>query len=106
MEQPAPDLPIVALLSETIARYPDEPVNYLLRGEAWLSAGEVTRAAADFEVARGLARRRFAESSWGYAAQAYSDRAEAGLAACGSCVRPTAGGERAASDIRETEDWR
>ena len=30
-------------------RYPDEPVNYLLRGEAWLTAGESDRAASDFE---------------------------------------------------------
>lgn len=82
MEHPVPDPPVVALLSETIARYPDEPVNYLLRGEAWLSAGETRRATADFEVARRLARRRFAESAWGYLAQAYFDRAEAGLAMC------------------------
>lgn len=88
MEQPAPDLPAIALLTETIARYPEEPVNYVLRGEAWLSAGETGRAAVDFEVARSLARRRFAESAWGYAAQAYFDRAEAGLAACGRPLAP------------------
>lgn len=73
----------VALISETIERYPDAPVNYLLRGEAWLSAGEIDRAAADFEIARALSARRLAQSAWGYVEQAYLDRAQVGLAECG-----------------------
>lgn len=79
------DMPDGALLlSETISRAPDEPVNYILRGEMWLSVGDTGRAAADFLKARELAERRWASSAWGYLDQAYRDRAEAGLAACGS----------------------
>jgi len=78
----APDLPIVLLLSETIERYPEEPVNYLLRGEAWLTAGDPRRAASDFEAARDLVRQRLAQSAWGYVEQAYLDRAMIGLAEC------------------------
>lgn len=79
------DIPDSALLlSETIAQVPDEPVNYLLRGEVWLRAGDTGRAADDFLKARELAERRWASSAWGYLDQAYRDRAEAGLAACGA----------------------
>lgn len=78
----------VALLSETIERYPDEPVNYLLRGEAWLTAGESDRAASDFERTRELSARRFAQSGWGYVEQAYLDRAEAGLTECRRTLSP------------------
>lgn len=79
------DMPDSALLlSEAISRAPDEPVNYILRGEVWLGVGDTGRAAADFLKAQELARRRWASSAWGYLDQAYCDRAEAGLAACGA----------------------
>jgi len=78
----AADVPAILLLTETIGQRPEEPVNYLLRGEAWLRAGDRRRAADDFMIARDLAARRFAPSAWGYLEQAYCDRAQIGLAAC------------------------
>jgi hypothetical protein len=72
----------VALISETIEQHPDGPVNYLLRAEAWLSAGEPECAASDFEIAQELAARRLSHSAWGYVEQAYLDRAMIGLAEC------------------------
>jgi len=85
----------ISLLSETITLHPDAPVNYLLRGEAWLGVGDVRRAAVDFVTARDLAAQRFAHSAWGYLAHAYFDRAQAGLAEC------TAAGP----DEREASAW-
>ncbi|HMM27256.1 MAG: hypothetical protein AAGU78_06620 [Chloroflexota bacterium] len=82
LDLPAAGVPAILLLTETIEQQPDEPVNYLLRGEAWLRAGDRRRAADDFVMARDLAARRFAQSAWGYLDQAYCDRAQAGLAAC------------------------
>ncbi len=76
------DTPAILLLNETIQQRPDEPVNYLLRAEARLRAGDRRQAAEDFVTARELAARRYAQSAWGYLDQAYCDRAQAGLAAC------------------------
>jgi len=78
----AADAPAILLLTETIGQRPEEPVNYLLRGEAWLRAGDRRRAVDDFVIARDLAAQRFAQSAWGYLDQAYFDRAQIGLAAC------------------------
>ena len=74
----------VGLLSRAIGKHPDAPVNYLLRGEAWLALDQTDRARADFETARRLAEGLLTQSAWGYIYQAYIDRADAGLRSVGS----------------------
>ncbi len=74
--------PQVRVLTQLIARQPDEPVNYLLRGEEWLVCGEIEQAQADFESALQRAERLERESAWGYIYQSYIDRADAGLRQC------------------------
>jgi len=69
-------------LTRLIALHPSAPVHYLLRGEEWLACGRCDLARADFEAARSLALRDLATSAWGYLAQAYLDRADAGLRQC------------------------
>jgi len=70
------------LLTHLIEHAPDVPVHYVLRGEAWLLCGDVDRARDDFLTARRLAQAQAATSDWGYLAQAYVDRCEAGLRCC------------------------
>ena len=72
----------VRLMTTAVEAHPDAPVNYLLRGEEWLSLGRVDKAKADFETARALAEREAEDSAWGYVVQAYIDRADAGLRQC------------------------
>lgn len=74
--------PQVRVLTQRIARQPDEPVNYLLRGEEWLVCGEIEQAQADFESALQRAERLERESAWGYIYQSYVDRADVGLRQC------------------------
>lgn len=64
-------------LDFAVERHPDAPVNYLLRGEYWLRAGDAYQARADLEKARELAAELHKNSDWGYIFQSYSDRAEA-----------------------------
>jgi Tfp pilus assembly protein PilF len=63
-------------LDLAIERAPDAPVNYLLRGEYWLDAGEADLAKQDLEMAIQLAKQQLESSDWGYILQSYIDRAE------------------------------
>ena len=66
-------------LSQGIEQQPEEPGNYVLRGELYLALGDQTRAAEDFEVALELAQAQLERGDWGFVAQAVQDRALAGL---------------------------
>lgn len=67
-------------LDVAIDRYPDAPVNYLLRGEYWLEQGDFQQAQADFIKVCDLAAQALETSDWGYITQSYLDRAEQYLA--------------------------
>ncbi len=67
------------LLSKKIEKLPDAPVNFVLRGELYLAAGETEKAAADFQKAITLAEQLDPELDWGYINTAYIDRAIKGL---------------------------
>ncbi len=67
------------LLSRAIEASPDAAINYMLRGEYWLSHGTIQPAIADFEDAIVLANAEVEQSEWGYLQQAVLDRAELGL---------------------------
>jgi tetratricopeptide (TPR) repeat protein len=67
-------------LSLAIEKYPETPVNYVLRGELYLDVKEYELAAADFQRALELAAAQFEASDWGGIAQVMRDRAAAGLA--------------------------
>jgi uncharacterized protein HemY len=67
------------LLSRKIEKIPEAPVNYVLRGELYLSVNEYERAAADFRQALALAEALDPELDWGYINAAYIDRAHEGL---------------------------
>src|SRR5579859_3823927 len=49
-----PALPLLDELSDAIARYPDAPANYVLRGEYFLAEGRNDLAAEDFRTALRL----------------------------------------------------
>jgi ParB-like chromosome segregation protein Spo0J len=70
----------LARLNDAIAASPDEPANYLLRGELLNEEGRCELAAADFERALALARAGLPDESWGLVGQVLQDRALAGLA--------------------------
>ncbi|NDJ79200.1 MAG: hypothetical protein GYB65_23365 [Chloroflexi bacterium] len=74
-------------LTQAIENDPGAPVNYLLRAEEWLAAGDIGAARADFIVARDMAQDLFETSAWGYIFQSYVDRAEIGLRQCDRSVR-------------------
>jgi Tfp pilus assembly protein PilF len=67
------------VLTEAIERYPDSPVNYVLRGEALLDGGDKDLAADDFMKALALAEPRADTANWGYINRALADRARDGL---------------------------
>ncbi len=87
----------VRVLTQLIARQPQAPVNYVLRGEEWLICGDVERARADFERALQIATALEGASAWGYIYQSYIDRADAGLRLCErqSGAEPGSGSETA-----------
>lgn len=66
-------------LNRAIEGSPDAAVNFVLRGEYWLEAGDWEQATQDFEQALELAKSALATSEWGYLEQALVDRAEHGL---------------------------
>jgi tetratricopeptide (TPR) repeat protein len=78
--------PIVAervkLLSAAIERYPDAPVNYVLRGELYLNEGYFAEAADDFRRGLALAEAKAEAADWGYVSQGLADRARQGLRKC------------------------
>lgn len=68
-------------LTAAIAAAPDDPINYVLRGELRLSLGERAEAAEDFR--RGLLLiAAIGETDWGYIHTALAERAQAGLRRC------------------------
>ncbi|MCB9437923.1 MAG: hypothetical protein H6673_13185 [Anaerolineales bacterium] len=66
-------------LNRAIEGSPNAAVNFVLRGEYWLEAGDWEQATQDFEQALELAQSALVTSEWGYLEQALVDRAEHGL---------------------------
>ena len=66
-------------LTQKIDRYPEAPVNYVLRGEIYLSIGDNLSAETDFRQAIALSEQRDPELDWGYLNTAFLDRAVEGL---------------------------
>jgi tetratricopeptide (TPR) repeat protein len=73
----------LANLTNAIERHSDAPVNYVLRGELFLTMGQPEQAAADFEEALRLAQAQFVDMPWGILEQSMADRAAVGLAQAG-----------------------
>ena len=71
------------MLSESIALFPQSPINYILRGELYLEEGSYTLAAEDFNQALKLAQEQLKAQRFGITAQILQDRAWAGLLAAG-----------------------
>ncbi|MCS6872426.1 MAG: hypothetical protein RML95_01155 [Anaerolineae bacterium] len=68
-------------LSAAIAAAPDDPINYVLRGELRLALGDLENAAEDFR--RGLLLIiAIGETDWGYVHTALAERAQEGLRRC------------------------
>jgi hypothetical protein len=70
----------IAKLNRAIGLYPESPVNYILRGEAFLEEDQRDQAVDDFLAAIALAERR--ETTWEYINHAMLDRARQGLRRC------------------------
>ncbi|MBW4438830.1 MAG: hypothetical protein KME04_16960 [Pleurocapsa minor GSE-CHR-MK-17-07R] len=66
-------------LDAAIVSYPESAVNYMLRGELFLKAGELGAAERDFEIALQLSEADYRASGFGLAAQVIRDRALTGL---------------------------
>lgn len=77
--RPKLDMRRLEKLNDAVAQNPKSAVNYVLRGETYLSAGEAELAAIDFEIALELAQKQFERDNWGLVSQALRDRAEHGL---------------------------
>jgi tetratricopeptide (TPR) repeat protein len=69
----------LAVLDETVARYPQSSSGYVLRGELHLSAGLIDPALRDFRRGLALAERQLYTEQWGLVAQVMRDRAREGL---------------------------
>ncbi len=69
----------LALLDETITRYPQSPSGYVLRGELHLNAGLIDQALRDFRQGLVLAENQLHTEQWGVIAQVMRDRAQEGL---------------------------
>lgn len=67
-------------LTQAIESGPDSATNYVLRGELYLSLGDIETAQQDFAHALELASAQLETEQWGLLAQAAQDRAEKGLA--------------------------
>jgi hypothetical protein len=68
-------------LTAAIAAAPDDPINYVLRGEVRLKLGDQENAAEDFR--RGLLLiAAIGETDWGYIHTALAERAQEGLRHC------------------------
>jgi hypothetical protein len=66
-------------LSDAVEAAPDQPANYVLRGELYMRAKLYELARDDFQRAEELAETQFERSNWGLLAQATRDRALIGL---------------------------
>jgi hypothetical protein len=69
-------------LTRAIDRHPDAPVNYVLRGELLVEAGETAAAAEDFASAILLAEKCAESADWGFLSIALMERARVGLQRC------------------------
>lgn len=68
-------------LTAAIAAAPDDPINYVLRGQVRLMLNHREEAAEDFR--RGLLLiAAVGETDWGYIHTALAERAQAGLREC------------------------
>lgn len=71
----------LAALTAAISAAPDDPINYVLRGEVRLALGALDEAAEDFR--RGLLLiAAIGETDWGYLHSLLADRAQEGLRRC------------------------
>jgi tetratricopeptide (TPR) repeat protein len=71
----------LAALTAAISATPDDPINYVLRGEVRLALGDLDEAAEDFR--RGLLLiAAIGETDWGYLHSLLADRAQHGLRHC------------------------
>jgi hypothetical protein len=71
----------LAALTAAISAAPDDPINYVLRGEVRLALGDRDEAAEDFR--RGLLLiAAIGETDWGYLHSLLADRAHEGLRRC------------------------
>ncbi|MCB9450726.1 MAG: hypothetical protein H6672_04770 [Anaerolineaceae bacterium] len=66
-------------LDAAIAAEPENPVNYMLRGEYHLTNENPDAAEADFRLALDLASQQVEHANWGFVAQVVADRAQVGL---------------------------
>lgn len=66
-------------LSHAVEMYPEEPANYVLRGEVYYQLREYALAEADFQRGLELAAEQVEANRWGLVAQALQDRALNGL---------------------------
>lgn len=78
-ERTEDDLRRLALLDETITRYPHSPSGYVLRGELHLQTGLIDQALQDFRQGLVLAENQLYTEKWGVVAQVMRDRAQEGL---------------------------
>jgi hypothetical protein len=62
-----------------IELYPQNPTNYVLRGELFLEQHQEELARSDFETALQLASEQVISDRWGLVAQSVQDRAIMGL---------------------------
>jgi len=74
----------LASLNRAIAQNPDAAVNFLLRGEYWLTQREYIAASQDYQKAAALAAEALLSDEWGYLYQSYLDRASEALAWLGN----------------------
>lgn len=69
----------LAELNDAVALHPDNPTNYMLRGETYLEINKPEFALADFEKAFELASGHLEQTNWGFVMQVVQDRAQRGL---------------------------
>jgi hypothetical protein len=69
----------LAALTRKIERYPDYPVNYVLRGELLIEIGNPAKALEDFRKAIALSEQHDPDLDWGYLNSAFLDRAHRGV---------------------------
>ncbi len=72
----------VKSLTAAIRRYPEAPVNYILRGELYLDEGYFAEAADDLRRGLALADAKAEAADWGFVSQGLADRAREGLKKC------------------------
>jgi tetratricopeptide (TPR) repeat protein len=66
-------------LSHAVEMHPEEPANYVLRGEVYYQLREYALAETDFRRGLELAAEQVEANRWGFVAQALQDRALNGL---------------------------